>query len=779
MLENPDSNPFHADRDADDFLIDDLDDDSYFEPQVPTANPINSAYQSSSKPISKPALKPLMVLPQRFMLWAIACATVPTCIVAGFAYQIDRQSSRDAERRTQEIRAVALADSLNNFVLRQYENTKKFSQQLALSSDLANRSGSRSGKISKLRSKQPNRELSDRQKQPIINRLNQYKNSSKAIGSLAIYNLQGNLILQSANSASPPKNLDRGILQKVVKFNSPVLNQPVWGNNRYLIQFVVPIPNPRTQKIQAILLSQLPISDIPTNFATGNYEVTDLITDAKNELFLSAYNPQSTSLGGILAPTKVEPSDRSDRSMVVVSTPSLQGLPDLKWNVAVNLTEPTINYAFITVLGICILILIVAIALLTYFAARQLSYQLIQVSKAIDSIAEGKTEPQLSKLSVEGNDEIAQISANTNLMTQRFQALSDNQKQTIDQLQRLIAKGVGALHTVIHINGEDINSIDLEAIASHLQASLVKKQTEINLLYREQERIHTQATQALLIKEQELEQKGTEVKLLQAQMTDLSIQTVNQLEKLKAELESTSTQYKQILQEIVDESEQKQAQIDRKDGQIQALETQLAEVVANTEDMVQLQALTDRANRQNQVDKIKELANYSISSQNTDQMTKQIMHLREAIAIGAKKAKRLSESSQKISKIIDLIHEIGIEANFLTVNAGIKANREHNNDFSIFSDQVGKVANMSVSAMKEMEQLAENIQTETREVMDNLELGTTQIAEATKLIAGVKADLQNAEEEIKRKSIDDSNLDQQIGNSDRIENLDRYFGQFL
>jgi len=706
---SPDPNPFNEDRDAKDnltlikdnlTLIDDIDGDQYFgEVPVPSVKKVSPLVSG--------------VLPQRFMLWAIAIATVPTCMVAGFAYQINYQSLRDAERRTQEIRAVALADRLNNFVLRQYEDTKKLSQGLTFTSRIS-----------------ANKKLSDRQKQLITNRLNQYKNTSKIISSVNIYNLQGNLILQSTSAALSPQKLNPTVWQKVIRFNSPFINQPVnqsvSANNQYLIQFVVPILNPKTQKIQAILTSQFPINAIPKSAAPANYVIKDLTTDSKGNLLLTAYYPQSASLGGI--------SNDIENNLVVVPTPSLRGLPDLKWQVAVIGDEPAINDSYIRVLGICILVLVLAIALITYFATKHLSQRLIQVSNSINNIAEGRIENQLSD---KGNDEISHLVANVNNTQSRVQSVLENQKRTINQLQRLISTGVGALQKVIHTNGEDSNSTDIEAIATHLQASLVKKQTEINLLQREQDRLHLQ-----------ISQKQTEVTALHSQSLDRSNEMMSEVEKLKVELINSSDQYKVILQEIVDQTELSQQEIDQKHLHIQKLEAELAQLKMKMADLgSQLQNIADQMQLHPQ-----SLSSETIAAKNTELISRQIMQLREAIAISAKKAKRLSESSQKISKIIDLIHEISIESNFLAVNAGIKANREHNRDFSNFSDQVGKVANMSVAAMKEMELLSGNIQSETREVMGNLELGTSQISAATKLITELQADLQNVEETITHKS---------------------------
>ncbi|AFY75271.1 methyl-accepting chemotaxis protein [Synechococcus sp. PCC 7502] len=682
----PESNPFHEDQADVEYLalVDDFDntDDQYSdnlqEPQN-KQNPVSALHISPIKP----------VLPFKLMIWAIACATAPACIVAGFAYQINLKSSEHALTQTQEIRAIALADSLNVFVLRQYEDTKKLSQSLAITSGL-----------------QANKKISDRQKLLITNRLNTYKNTSKAVNNIAIYNLKGNLLLKSASNQAIT-NLDRNNLQKLLKFNSPILISP--ANSSLPIQFLVPISEPKTQKIQAVLQAELPISVIRTSFTSGKYSITS--TDSNQTLFASF-------------------SDRPT-NLVTVPTPALSGLPDLKWNVAVGSDfEP--DYGYGVILGGLTLIIVLTIAIVSYLAARRLSDRLIQATDAVNAIAQRKTEKYLNS---QGNDEITDLSKQINLVTEQFQNLLNHQTHTIDQLQRLIAKGVNALQKVIQTNGEDTTSGDIEAIAAHLQASLVKKQTEINLLHRNQERL-----------QQQISHKEVEVKELQAQTQQLykQIEQIDQQSNhAKAELQSSSEQYKLILEEIVAQSEQREEELAQKNLEIQNLQTHLDQIKSQIK--AQIKAISNTKPE-------------DYPTPNLELMIKQIMQLREAIAVSSKKAKRLSESSQKISKVVDQIHEIAIEANFLAVNAGIKANREHSRDFSIFSEQVGKLVNMSVATMKEMEELAQNIQTETRAVMGNLETGTTQISEATKLITAIKADLHHAETVISRKLTTASDL---------------------
>ena len=121
-----------------------------------------------------------------------------------------------------------------------------------------------------------------------------------------------------------------------------------------------------------------------------------------------------------------------------------------------------------------------------------------------------------------------------------------------------------------------------------------------------------------------------------------------------------------------------------------------------------------------------------------------ILQLRDTIAETGKKVKRLGESSQQISKVIALINQIALKTNLLAVNASIEAARagEEGRGFAVVAEEVGQLAAQSALATKEIEQIVEAIQRETREVVSAMELGTTQVVEGTKLVEQTKGSLQ-------------------------------------
>jgi methyl-accepting chemotaxis protein PixJ len=202
--------------------------------------------------------------------------------------------------------------------------------------------------------------------------------------------------------------------------------------------------------------------------------------------------------------------------------------------------------------------------------------------------------------------------------------------------------------------------------------------------------------------------------------------------------------------------------------QVQAAAQQVVQTSGNSE--VSLAGLTDLAKQQSEemtaaLDEIQQMvdstkavvanaelvqvavqqANQTVESGDAamNLTVQAIQGIRETVAQTSKKIKRLSESSQKISKVVNLISNFATQTNVLALNAAIEATRagEYGKGFAVVADEVRSLSRQSAAATIEIEKLVQEIQADTGEVAVAMETGIQQVVEGTNLVSDARHNL--------------------------------------
>jgi methyl-accepting chemotaxis protein PixJ len=179
---------------------------------------------------------------------------------------------------------------------------------------------------------------------------------------------------------------------------------------------------------------------------------------------------------------------------------------------------------------------------------------------------------------------------------------------------------------------------------------------------------------------------------------------------------------------------------------IQGVMTQI-EMMRQAIDQVAINAVTATSSVQSTLESV---------TRSQDWMTRTVegMHsVRETVNQTTQKLDNLSESSQKISKVVNLIGRFAAQTHLLALKASIEAARagEEGRGFAVIADEVRTLASQSAEATAEIESLVATIQNETREVTLSMEAGTEQVSLGSQLLEETRtglAQITNSSQEI-------------------------------
>ncbi|WP_066424820.1 GAF domain-containing protein [Anabaena sp. 4-3] len=206
-------------------------------------------------------------------------------------------------------------------------------------------------------------------------------------------------------------------------------------------------------------------------------------------------------------------------------------------------------------------------------------------------------------------------------------------------------------------------------------------------------------------------------------------QIVLQVQSSSQKVAQTSSDSNASLAELNNLAKQQSDEINIALGEIQQM-VHATQAVVNSADLVQ--------------ESVKQ-ANQTVESGDAamNKTVQAIQAIRETVAQTSKKIKRLGESSQKISKVVNLISSFATQTNVLALNAAIEATRagEYGKGFAVVADEVRSLSRQSAAATIEIEKLVQEIQEETGEVAVAMETGIQQVVEGTNFVNDTRQNL--------------------------------------
>ncbi len=662
--------------------------------------PAPSIPTQPSTPSKASKLKGLS-LKTKATLLAITIGVLPVAAIGATAYFVANQSITQEITTAKKARALGLADKVNRYIFERYADVQA----------MANLPMLREPKVRGI--------IPLQEKQAVLTR---YAAIYGAYDNIAAFDLNGNLLVQSQGKTED-NHFNRAYFQEVLKTKKPVISRPGVSKStgKVVIQFAAPIFDAASGQMIGVIRSRMPIeklNEAVKNFGTDGDEY--ILADASGKIFLDsniedvgkdlqALIPSLTNLittkiaGTFVAPAQ---SERPEQVVAYTPTKKLEGMPDLKWDAVIDINT---DVAFATqrqlllVLAAGTGIAAILVGLVATYLADQATRPVIMAADAVEKIGRGELE---TRVSVNGEDELALLGSNVNLMAGQIQNLVKKQEANLEEIQA-------------SAEARRLDAEEQKAAKELLQTQLIELLMEVEGASRGDLTVRANVNAG---------EMGTVADFFNAIIESLR-GIVTQVKSAAGELNVSLGENEGSLRQLAEDALQQSDEITRTLDSVQSMTLSIQEVAGSASQAAQV-ARTASATAE-----AGEIA--------MDRTVQGILNLRETIGDTAKKVKRLGESSQKISKAVSLINQIAEQTNLLSINASIEAARagEEGRGFAVVAEEVGALAAQSAVATKEIEQIVESIQTETSEVVRAMEVGTTQVVEGSQLVEEAKKNL--------------------------------------
>ena len=367
---------------------------------------------------------------------AIAISTLPVVAIGGIAYYLANNAVQQKILEAQKIQAVAVSRDLAQFAEDRYVGI----QNLARTPMLTN---------SKLWET-----ITTQEKKKFLEKF-----LEKGIDSIAIIEAETGDLALSVGSKTIENFKDIDFYEAVVKTNGPVIVPLRTSKTTFLSSFFVaaPVFDSNTGKLLYVISSRTPASYIDELMGRKIDDLAQQIGQKTNPKYLVADNkglvfvsedtqeiefpieeffPAATKLsesGKTNTTIDISPVDGKEYLLVYAPLPKVQGLPELNWS-TILATEKGIAFSFQGEILLTIIIGTIVIALIVGIIAVILANRalrpILDAANALEKIGQGELDTYIT---VEGEDELAKLGSNVNLMAEKIQKLLGEQQQAAEQ----------------------------------------------------------------------------------------------------------------------------------------------------------------------------------------------------------------------------------------------------------------------------------------------------------------------------------------------------------
>jgi methyl-accepting chemotaxis protein PixJ len=368
-------------------------------------------------------------------LLAIAIGTLPVVATGTLAYFSTSPAVKQAAIAGQETRLTETSALISRFIFERFGDI----QILSNLPIFANHKGTAN--------------VTEAQKQGTLDK---YVKIYAVYDSIAEFDLNGNVLVQS-KGAPLSNHKDRSYFQEVLKTQKPVISQPEYSKSakEFVVHFAAPVMDVETGKMIAIVRSRMPVKYLAEIVNGKDNHLVDtkhqqvFVVDSSGKYFV-ANKAEEVGLKaeedfsifprlveGKQSVTEVYGNAKENIKELISYSPNvhLEGLPELNWSVLVA-SETKTSFAALYDLELSLLVGTAVAAILVgtiaAYLANRATRPIIDSAEAVKKIGQGDFSTQIE---VSGQDELAMLGNNINLMSGQIQTFQKEQAAALQRQQ--------------------------------------------------------------------------------------------------------------------------------------------------------------------------------------------------------------------------------------------------------------------------------------------------------------------------------------------------------
>jgi methyl-accepting chemotaxis protein PixJ len=356
---------------------------------------------------------------------SVAAITIPLAVLGGFTYFYVGQNIANTTKQAEATRAQGMAYRVAYFMRERYGDIQVLAQ------------------LSFLTNPKVQATVSLAEQKTV---LENYIKSYGVYDSIAVYRLDGSLVVDASPEPAPANISKLAYFQTVLSTDKPYISQPEPSvvTKKISIFIAAPVKDVTTGKTIAVIRTRVQaaaIEDLIKDFSANGEQYhlaesdgTFFVAFEKDKVGrnLKAVFPGLAPIAikrDVAAADSVDNFRNKDEFVGYAPIPIVEGLPDLKWDAVIEVDtdialKPLQQLLLILIAATGVVGLMAAI--LAIAIARRATRPVIDATQAVQKMGKGNLE---TRLAVRGQDEMAQLGDNINSMAGQLQEFVQLQEQ--------------------------------------------------------------------------------------------------------------------------------------------------------------------------------------------------------------------------------------------------------------------------------------------------------------------------------------------------------------